>query len=57
MVRDGGVDGNFGNIVFTGAKHVRKEQYEYAQGFNKTTTASVVVIDFSEQLTTTIRLA
>ena len=57
MVINNRVEGNFGHLVVEGAKHVRSQQYQYAEGFNKTTAATVVVIEFAQNLTTTLHLA
>ena len=48
--------GDFGSITFQGASEITIERYDLAKGFNVTHPAEMVVISFSQQLTTSIQV-
>lgn len=51
------ISGIFGRLMFTGARQISTSEYQYANGFNNTAPAVVVIVDFDQQLTTAIQLA
>ena len=49
------INGDFGSIKINGSTSIKMEAYQYALGFNTTTSAQVVVIDFKQKLETSIQ--
>ena len=50
------VSGDFGSLAFEGMTAIALEEYQFAQGYNQTQTATVIVVHFSQHLHTTIEL-
>ena len=48
--------GKFGEIFFSGAKTITLAKYEYAEGYNKRRTSTVIVAHFNQELSVKINL-
>jgi predicted transcriptional regulator len=44
------------SIIFEGAKKIEEQKYRFADGFNRTREASVVIIYFANELKTTFNI-
>lgn len=51
------INGAFGSIYIGGSGSVKTGEYQYALGYNQTKTATMVIIEFTQNLETTIQFA